>query len=514
MASSLTKGSAGRATPGAEGTFFGHPRGLATLFMTEMWERFSYYGMKALLTVYLLSGGPDASKGSMGGGLAMDLATTTTIVAVYSAMVYLLAMPGGWLGDRVWGPRRTVAIAAVTIMCGHLVLALPGGQAPFFAGLVLVAAGSGLLKANISTMVGHLYDGPEDPRRDGGFTIFYMGINAGAFFAPLAIGTVGQEVNWHLGFGLAAVGMAIGLAVFLAGSRTLSPTSDIVPKPLAAEERAAWLRKGLLWLAVAAVFYGAVGLSGHFTLNWAMIPLTVIGLVVPAGVLLRIKRDKELTTAEQSKMTGYIWFFVAAAVFWMIYDQGASTVQAFGSNDEKVAGSLLGFAFPTSWYQSLNPLFIMALAPVFAWLWLWLNRQGREPSTAVKFAMALVLIGVSFFFFLIPLGMAADGTLAGPMWLVGIYFIQTVGELCLSPVGLSVTTKMAPAKYASQMMGVWFLAVTAGDSITGLLSNPAVGGFDLSGTAMVAVEATLAVLAGFAIYMYRKKVRALTGDVN
>lgn len=227
-----------------------------------------------------------------------------------------------------------------------------------------------------------------------------------------------------------------------------------------------------------------------------------------------MKGDKELTTAEQSKMTGYIWFFVAAAVFWMIYDQGASTVQAFGSNDQKVAGSLLGFEFPTSWYKSLNPLFIMALAPVFAWLWLWLNRQGREPSTAVKFAMALVLIGVSFFFFLIPLGMAADGTLAGPMWLVGIYFIQTVGELCLSPVGLSVTTKMAPAKYAGQMMGVWFLAVTASDSITGLLSNPAVGGFDLSGTGMVAVEATLAVLAGLAIYMYRRKVRALTGDVN
>jgi POT family proton-dependent oligopeptide transporter len=226
-----------------------------------------------------------------------------------------------------------------------------------------------------------------------------------------------------------------------------------------------------------------------------------------------VKGDKELTTAEQSKMTGYIWFFVAAAVFWMIYDQGASTVQAFGSNDQKVAGSLLGFEFPTSWYKSLNPLFIMALAPVFAWLWLWLNRQGREPSTAVKFAMALVLIGVSFFF-LIPLGMAADGTPAGPMWLVGIYFIQTVGELCLSPVGLSVTTKMAPAKYAGQMMGVWFLAVTAGDSITGLLSNPAVGGFDLSGTGMVAVEATLAVLAGLAIYMYRRKARALTGDVN
>ncbi|MFF1459983.1 peptide MFS transporter [Streptomyces sp. NPDC058330] len=509
MASSLTKDSA--STTGSQKTFFGHPRGLATLFMTEMWERFSFYGMRALLVVYLLSGGPDAKDGSLGGGLGMDLATTTAIYSVYLSMVYLLAMPGGWLGDRVWGPRKTVAIAAMTIMAGHLVLALPG-QPTFFVGLALVALGSGLLKANISTMVGHLYDGPNDPRRDGGFTIFYMGINVGAFFAPLIIGTVGQTVNWHLGFALAAVGMALGLMIFLFGTRNLSPQSSLVPKPLAAEERASWLRKGLIWLIVAAVFYGIVGLTGHFTLNWAMIPLTVIGLIIPAGVLIRIKRDKELSAGEQSKMTGYIWFFVAAAVFWMIYDQGGSTVQAFG--ETKASGALLGFEFPSSWYQSLNPVFVMALAPVFAWIWLWLNRKGSEPSTVAKFSAGLFFVGVSFFFFLVPLTMSSDGNLVSPMWLVGIYLIQTVGELCLSPVGLSVTTKMAPAKYASQMMGVWFLAVTAGDSITGLLSNPAVFGVDLNGTTAVAMEAALAVLAGVAVYMYRKKVKEHMGEVR
>ncbi|MFJ3232566.1 peptide MFS transporter [Streptomyces sp. NPDC086787] len=512
MASSLTKDSVRPGTPGPEKTFFGHPRGLATLFMTEMWERFSFYGMKALLAVYLLSGGPDAGKGSMGGGLAMDAAAMTVIVSIYSAMVYLLAMPGGWLGDRVWGPRKTVTVAAVTIMAGHVALALPGGQAPFFAGLALVAAGSGLLKANISTMVGHLYDGPDDPRRDGGFTIFYMGINAGAFFAPLAIGTVGQKVNWHLGFGMAAVGMAIGLAAFLLGTRHLNPKSEIVPKPLSAEERSSWLRKGLTWLMIAAVFYGVVGFTGHFTLNWAVIPLAVIGVIVPAGVLLRIKRDKDLSAPEQSRMSAYVWFFVAATAFWMIYDQGASTVQAFGEG--KASHQMLGFDFPTSWYQSLNPLFIMALAPVFAWIWLWLNRKGKEPSTVVKFAMGLVLVGVSFFFFLIPLAMAANGTAVSPMWLVGIYFIQTVGELCLSPVGLSVTTKMAPVKYASQMMGIWFLASTAGDSITTLLANPAVAGMNLGGRGAVFGEAVLAVLAGFAVLMYRKKVKAQMVDVR
>lgn len=196
----------------------------------------------------------------------------------------------------------------------------------------------------------------------------------------------------------------------------------------------------------------------------------------------------------------------------MIYDQGASTVQAFG--ETKASGSLLGFEFPSSWYQSLNPVFIMALAPVFAWIWLWLNRKGKEPTTVGKFAAGLFFIGVSFFFFLLPVAMSSNGQLVSPMWLVGIYLIQTVGELCISPVGLSVTTKMAPRKYASQMMGVWFLAVTAGDSITSLLSDPSVFGVDLNGTGAVAIEATLATLAALAVFMYRKKVKELMGDVR
>ncbi|MEU7489380.1 oligopeptide:H+ symporter [Streptomyces sp. NPDC042319] len=507
MASSLTKDSPGQGTPAGGKTFFGHPRGLATLFMTEMWERFSFYGMRALLTIYLLSGGPDGS-GIREGGLAFNAATATAIYSIYMAMVYLLAMPGGWLADRVWGPRKTVAIAATVIMFGHLSLAGPG-QGFFFAGLALVAIGSGLLKANISTMVGHLYDGPNDPRRDGGFTIFYIGINVGAFLAPLIIGTVGESHNWHLGFGLAAVGMGLGLLQFLLGTKHLSPESNKVPTPLSAEERNSWLRKGLTWLIIAAVFYGVVSFTGHFTLNWAMIPLGVLGIVIPAAVLFRIKRDKELSGDDQSKVSAYIWFFIAAAAFWMIYDQGGSTVQAFGTT--KTSGELFGLSFPSTWFQSLNPIFVMALAPVFAWLWLWLNRKGKEPSTILKFAAGLFLIGVSFFFFLLPLAIATDGTKVSPMWVLGIYFIQTIGELCLSPVGLSLTTKMAPLKYASQMMGIWFLANTAGDSVTSLL---AIGGVDMSGSRAVLVEAILAALAGFAIYMYRKQVRARMGEIH
>ncbi|WP_128431346.1 peptide MFS transporter [Streptomyces cyaneus] len=501
MASSLTKDSARPGTPGSEKTFFGHPRGLATLFMTEMWERFSYYGMKALLPLYLVADN----------GLNLSGATTITIASVYVSLVYLLTLPGGWVADRILGPRKTVALAGLIIMLGHLTLALPSAGI-FYVGLALVAIGSGLLKANISTMVGHLYDGPNDPRRDGAFTVFYIGINTGAFAAPLIIGTVGEKVNWHLGFALAALGMALGLAQFLLGTRHLSARSEIVPTPMDAVEKRNTLRKGLLWLAVPAVFYAVVGLSGHFTEAWATIPLTVIGLIVPIWVIARIKRDKDLSSTEQSKVSAYIYFFVAAAVFWMIYDQGATTLSLFA--DSSADNRVFGWEFPVSWYQSVNPVLIMAIAPLFAWLWVWLNRRGKEPSTAVKFASGLLLIGVSFFVFLIPLSIAQDGEKAAAMWIVAIFFVQTLGELTLSPVGLSVTTKMAPAKYASQMMGVWFLAVTAGDSVTALLSDPAAGGVDLNKMSFVALEATLAVIAGAAVWMYRKKVKALMGDVR
>ncbi|MEV2251230.1 oligopeptide:H+ symporter [Streptomyces sp. NPDC050147] len=508
MASSLTKDSAG--TPGSEKTFFGHPRGLATLFMTEMWERFSYYGMRALLVLYLVSGGADAATGSQGGGLAYTAAAATAIYSVYVAMVYLMAMPGGWIGDRIWGARKTVAIASIVIVAGHVCLALPS-SAMFFVGLALVAVGSGLLKANISTMVGQLYRDPKDLRRDGGFTIFYMGINLGAFAAPFAIGILGEKVNWHLGFGLAAVGMALGAIQFMLGSRHLSAESSLVPNPLSAEEKRGVIVKTLGAVAVIAAFYLLVAFTDVYrlTLNWALLPITVAGLLIPVAVLVKIKRDKELNNEEQTKMTAFIWFFVAAAIFWMIFDQGASTLSLFG--DSHTSRDIFGWEMPNTLFQSLNPGFIMLLAPVFAALWIKMARSNREPSTIVKFSFALVMAGASFFVFLVPMGMATGDTKVTMWWLVLIFLMHTVAELCLSPVGLSLTTKMAPAKYASQMMGVFFLAVTAGDSVTGML---AIAGVDLNGQGMVALEAAAAVLAGFSVYMARNKVRALMGDVR
>ncbi|MGW5121835.1 peptide MFS transporter [Streptomyces noursei] len=506
MASSLTK------APALDGekTFFGHPRGLATLFMTEMWERFSYYGMRALLILYLVSGGADAAAGSQGGGLAYTAATATAIYSVYVAMVYLMALPGGWIGDRVWGARKTVAIASVVIVAGHLCLAIPA-PVMFFVGLVLVAIGSGLLKANISTMVGQLYSGPQDPRRDGGFTIFYMGINLGAFAAPFVIGVLGETVNWHLGFGLAAVGMALGATQFLIGTRHLSQDSNRVPNPITATERNGVIVKALAAVAVVAVFYLLVGMTDVYrlTLNWALIPITVAGLLIPVAVLARIKRDKDLSSEEQTKMTGFIWFFVAAAIFWMIFDQGASTLSLFG--DSKTSRDIFGWEMPSTLFQSLNPAFVMLLAPVFAASWLALARRNREISTIVKFSVALLVAGASFFVFLIPMGTATGDTKVTMWWLVLIFLMHTVAELCLSPVGLSLTTKMAPAKYASQMMGVFFLAVTAGDSVTGML---AIAGVDLNGQGMVALEAVAAVVAALAVYASRKKVQSLMGDVH
>ena len=500
MASTLTK-DAPQDPPAADGkTFFGHPRGLATLFMTEMWERFSFYGMRALLVLYLTAAAAD-------GGMGMASATAVALYSVYNATVYLMSMPGGWLGDRVWGPRRTVAISAVVIMVGHALLAT-GVDALFFAGLVLIGVGSGLLKANISTMVGHLYQGPNDPRRDGGFTVFYMGINIGGFAAPLLIGWAGQKVSWHLGFGLAAVGMALGLIQFLIGTRHLAPRSSTVPNPLSVQERNKAIRTTLVGVAVLAVFYAAVVLADLFTLNWVLWPLSIAGLVLPTYYFARMRRDKDVSADEKKKLTGYIWFFLAAAIFWMIFDQSGSTLSLFA--EKSTSTDLLGFDFPTSWFQSVNPLWVMIIAPVLAAVWVKLGR--RNPATTTKFSFGLIGVGASFGVMMLAMAAASGDAKVTPLWLIVVYLIQTVAELCLSPVGLSVTTKLAPVKYASQLMGVWFLAVTAGDCVFAIVQL--VIGDAASGRTGFAVQGVIAVLAGVVFLAARKKIKPLMGAVK
>ncbi|MEV7417062.1 oligopeptide:H+ symporter [Streptomyces sp. NPDC089919] len=504
MSSTLTRPPAAPSPLGSG--FRGHPRGLATLFMTEMWERFSYYGMRALLVFYLISGGPDGLKAHLpGGGLGMTLATATAVYSVYLAVVYLMTMPGGWFADRMWGARRTVAVGGLVVIAGHFVLAAPG-ITPFLIGLALVAIGSGLIKANISAMVGHLYN-PDDPRRDGGFTLFYVGINVGGLIAPFVIGTVGETVSWSLAFVLSGVGMAFGLVQYLRGTRHLAEASDHVPHPLSTSERRTLTRRTLAVLAVVVAFYGVVAATGHYTLTWALLPLTLIGLAVPVTVLVRIRRDRSLTADEQRKMRGYTWLFAAAAVFWMIYDQAGSTLLDFAKTS--AAATIGSFTVPGSWYQSLNPIFIVILAPLFVWLWLHLARHRRAASNAGKFGAGLLLIGVSFLVFLIPMALSSGGARVSPLWLVVIFLVQTLGELALSPVGLSATTRLAPRKYCSQMLGVWFLAITAGDSVTALLSMAHV---NLDAAPAVAIEGAVATLAGLAVYLSRRAISRLMGS--
>ncbi|MGW8374638.1 oligopeptide:H+ symporter [Streptomyces sp. ODS28] len=497
MTSTETKGAVGN--PGGK-TFFGHPRGLAPLFMTEMWERFSFYGMRALLVLYLTAA---ASEGGMG----MATATAVALYSVYNATVYLMSMPGGWLGDRVWGPRKTVAISASVIMIGHALLAV-GVDALFFVGLVFIGVGSGLLKSNISTMVGHLYQGPNDPRRDGGFTVFYMGINIGGFTAPLLIGWAGQSVSWHLGFGLAAVGMGLGLIQFLYGTRHLSAESSVVPNPLSSQEKKSALRNLLVAVLILAVFYGVVVFADVFTIDWVLWPVSIAGLVLPTYYFTKMKRDREVTGDERKKLTGYIWFFITAAIFWMIFDQAGSTLNLFAK--DSTSTDLLGFTFPTSWFQSVNSFWVILLAPVLAALWVKLGR--RNPSTTAKFSMGLIGVGASFVLMMLAMQAASGGDKVTPLWLIAVYLVQTLAELCLSPVGLSVTTKLAPVKYASQLMGVWFLAVTAGDCVFAILQLGI--GDAASGKLGFGLQGVFAILAGFAFLMARGKIRPLLGDVK
>ncbi|GGO50965.1 MFS transporter [Streptomyces daqingensis] len=500
MASTLSKDEP-QDPPAAEGrTFFGHPRGLATLFMTEMWERFSFYGMRALLVLYLTAAVTE-------GGMGMATATAVALYSVYNATVYLMAMPGGWLGDRVWGPRKTVAVSSFVIMIGHGLLAV-GVDALFFVGLVFIGVGSGLLKANISTMVGHLYQGPNDPRRDGGFTVFYMGINIGAFAAPLLIGWAGQKVSWHLGFGLAALGMGLGLIQFLIGTRHLPARSSVVPYPLSRDERTKAIRNTVLAVVVLALFYTAVVLADAFTIDWVLWPVSIAGLILPTWYFVRMRRDREVTVEEKKKLGAYIWFFIAAAIFWMIFDQSGSTLTLFA--EKETSTDLWGIEFPTSWFQSVNPLWVMTIAPVLAALWVKLG--SRNPTTTTKFSMGLIGVGASFGLMMLAMAAASGDAKVSPLWLIFVYLIQTLAELCLSPVGLSVTTKLAPAKYASQLMGVWFLAVTAGDCVFAIVQL--LIGDAASGRTGFAVQGVIAALAGVVFLAARNKIRPLMGEVK
>jgi proton-dependent oligopeptide transporter, POT family len=399
----------------------GHPGGLTTLFFTELWERFSYYGMRAILVLYMVA--PAAQ-----GGLGFDTKRAASIYGTYTMSVYLTALPGGLVADRWLGARLAVFLGGLVIACGHFTMVFQSTTF-LYAGMTLIAIGTGLLKPNISTMVGGLYS-KNDPRRDSGFSLFYMGINIGAVLAPLVCGYLAQgegfkrflaangfnpAASWHWGFGAAGVGMLLGLAVFLLQRGRLRAAED------RAERRADEVE------AAAA---------------------------------------QSLTPGDWKRIGAIFIFFFFTILFWAAYEQKGASLNLFAR--DLVNTQVFGYQFPSSWLQSLTPLYVIMLAPLFSVLWL---RMGdRQPSSPAKFTLGMLFIGLAYLLFVPAAWLTAQGKVS-PLWLVGLYFIEVVGEMCLSPVGLSLVTKLAPLKLVGIMMGVWFLAASLGSKLAGYLSG-------------------------------------------
>ncbi len=442
--------------------FSGHPPGLSTLFFTELWERFSYYGMRGMLVLFLTA---EVATGGMG----MTDARAGAILGLYSAGVYLAALPGGWLGDRLLGARAAVFHGGVIIALGHFTMALASGPA-FFGGLVLIVIGTGLLKPNVSAIVGELYGDDAGARRDAGFTLFYMGINVGAFLGPLACGGLGERVDWHLGFGCAGVGMVLGLVQYRLGADRLGNAGR--PRVLDAGARRALLARIAAGMALAlgvALLAFALARAGTIpaTVEWFAGATGVVIVAVAAGYSAWLMLAAGLDAGERGRVALVFALFVGAALFWAGFEQAASTLNLFASrHTDRV---LLGFELPATWFQSINAFFIIALAPVVGAAWVALD--ARAPSLPVKFALGLALLGAGFLVLAWGASHVTGDARVGPMWLVTTYFLHTVGELCLSPVGLSAVTTLSPRRLVGQMMGVWFMGAALGNLLAGLAAG-------------------------------------------
>jgi POT family proton-dependent oligopeptide transporter len=432
--------------------FFGHPAGLSTLFFTEMWERFSYYGMRAFLILYMTAPAAD-------GGLAMADTDAASVYGTYTGAAWGAAIVGGFVADRFLGQYRSVLLGGVAIMLGHFTLVLTA--LPFFyTGLALIVLGTGLLKPSVSTLVGSLY-AADDRRRDGGFSIFYMGINLGAVLGPLVAGYLAQRVNWHIGFGCAGVGMLLGLAQYALGKKRLQPA------------------------------------------------LERIGTISRAAPALAPADRPSLTRREWQRIGVIVILIAAATLFWAAYEQAGSTLNLFADRYTRL--EVLGFGFPASWFQSVQPFFVIVLAPVFAWIWVRLG--PREPSVLGKFVFGLFFMGLAFLV-LVPAGLLAQAGAAvrvSPMWLVVAYFLSELGELALSPVGLSAVTKLSPPRIVGLMMGLWFLGAALGNKLAGW----AAGFID-----SMPLESLFSIVAGvliggaFVLLILVRPVRGVVGEVR
>ncbi|WP_400159510.1 peptide MFS transporter [Arthrobacter sp. BPSS-3] len=437
-------------TPG-DTSFFGHPKMLASLFSVEMWERFSFYGMQGILLYYMYFSATQ-------GGLEIDKALAASLVGAYGGGVYLSTILGAWLADRLFGSERVLFGSAIMIMAGHIGLALIPGIPGLITGLALVGIGSGGLKANATALVGSLYR-EKDERRDAGFSIFYMGINTGGLIGPLVTGWLQESQGFHWGFGAAAIGMAIGLSIYAMGRGKLPAEAHRVPNPLPATQRT---RYGLIFAAIVVVIALLLGTGAVNANNLAMsMAYAAIGASVLYFVL--IYSSKKVTTLERGRVTAFIPLYIASAAFWALFQQQFTFIAVY--SEEKLDRNLFGWEMPAAWVQSINPVFIIIFAGVMAALWTRLGR--RQPGSALKFSIGLFVMGLAFLAF-IPL---AGGGKTPLLALIGILFLFTLAELFLSPIGLSVTTKLAPQAFHTQMVALFFLSVSLGTTLAGILSG-------------------------------------------
>ncbi|AQW21746.1 MFS transporter [Lentilactobacillus curieae] len=484
----------------ADASFFGQPRGLSTLFFTEMWERFSYYGMRAILLYYIYF---SVSKG----GLGFPQSTAASIMAIYGSLVYLSSVIGGFVSDRIWGSRKTVFYGGVLIMLGHIALSLPMGAVALFASIALIVIGTGLLKPNISEMVGGLYT-ESDLRRDSGFTIFVFGINLGSFVAPILVGKLGMDVNFHLGFSLAAIGMFFGLLQYYLGGKKHLPSSSLYPSdPLEPDDA----KKLSVRVGIGVVIFGLVLLllafMGALNIDNFISLLSVIAIATPVVYFIMMISSKKVTSTERSRVIAYIPLFIAAAVFWAIEEQGSVVLALFAQ--DQTNNNLGFFNIPAAWYQSLNPFFIMLYTPLFAWLWTKLGK--KQPSSPGKFSIGMVIAGLSYLFMVIPVMLFGTSAKVSPLWLIGSWAIVEIAELLISPIGLSVTTKLAPKSFESQMMSMWFLADSAGQAVNSQIVKFYTPGNEANYFTIVGL---VAIVAGIVLFMLIKPIKRLMEGVN
>ena len=446
--------------------FFGHPRGLATLFFTEMWERFSYYGIRPLLVLFMTAA-------LARGGFGFARPTASAIVGIYAASVYLASLPGGWVADRWLGLRRAIWWGGVLIALGHLSIALSlvFAHQAFFLGLILIVMGTGLLKPNISAIVGDLY--PEGgARRDAGFSVFYMGINVGALIAPLITGFLGERVGWHWGFGAAGVGMLVGLLTYRArAAETLGPIGT-TPAGTVDDQR----RVRTITLGVAAVvaLVVALAMAGVFTIDPLAIANMMTKIILTMAVIYfaYLFLFAGLTGDEKKGIAVVLVLFIFSVVFWAAFEQAPTSLNLFAR--DFTDRSLFGWQMPTTWLQSVNSLFVIVFAPILGALWVTLGKRGRDLSSPAKFAIGLAFAGVGFLLMVAASNRVIAGGTAvrvSMLWLIASYFFQSIGELALSPVGLSSMTKLAPRRFAGLTMGAWFTSIALGNLIAGIVGG-------------------------------------------